>query len=87
MNEEKHLREAQLDEGEFGPVAPTMTDAEYEDYYAKIRAEVGYDDDAFESDADSGSSSIAYCLVLPAPPTLFLPSLLLPPAKDHRRIM
>lgn len=55
VNEEKNLREALVDEGEFDPVPDqNMTDPEYDDYYAKIRAEVGYDDEAFESDADSG---------------------------------
>ena len=59
INEDKHLREALADEGEFDPrPAPEMPDAEYENYLAKIRAEVGYDDDAFESDAESGGKNV-----------------------------
>ncbi len=67
VNEEKHLREAQLDEGEFDPVPQReMTDAQYEDYIAKIRDEVGYNDEAFESDPGSGFSSD--CVLPPPPP-------------------
>lgn len=66
VNEEKHLREAQVDEGEFDPVPlREMTDAQYEDYIAKVRDEVGYNDDAFESDPGSGCSSDC---VPPTPP-------------------
>ena len=67
VNEEKHLREAQLDEGEFDPVPQReMTDAQYEDYIAKVRDEVGYNDDAFESDPGSGCSND--CVPPPPPP-------------------
>jgi hypothetical protein len=70
VNEEKHLREAQLDEGEFDPVPQReMTDAQYEDYIAKVRDEVGYNDDAFESDPGSGCSND--CVPPPPPPHPF----------------
>ena len=57
INKDKHLREALADEGEFDPRPPQeMPDADYDDYHARIRAEVGYDDDAFESDVESSGS-------------------------------
>jgi hypothetical protein len=55
VNEEKHLREALVHQGEFDPVSlDRSAETEYDNYYAKIRAEVGYADEAFESDAESG---------------------------------
>jgi len=55
VNQEKHLREAQIDDGEFDEPPRGLNDPEYDDYYAKIRAQVGYDDDAFESDESCGN--------------------------------
>ena len=46
--------EAVADDGEFDlPQTKPMSDPEYDEYYARIRAELAYDDDAFESDAES----------------------------------
>jgi hypothetical protein len=53
----QRVRSNQIDKGEFEiPPAQQTSDNEYEDYYARIRAEMGYDDEAFESDAESGIS-------------------------------
>lgn len=57
------MREALADEGEFDPRPAQEIDAEHEDYYARIRAEVGYDDDAFESDAESSGTAQDHRLV------------------------
>ena len=49
------MRVGVVDEDEFDAHLPQgMPEQGHDDYYAKIRAEVGYDDDAFESDAESG---------------------------------